>query len=262
MQEIIVKNGLSNSFTLVKYPDGQRSVALKLDKLSKKSPIIVNCRVKEFSDFEILYSLMSALYKNDFQVEILKFTYLVGMRSDRAFNAGEPNYFRDVIAPVIKNLRGIYCIKKVYVLGPHNPHQLNFINAKMIEQPIYKKDQVFIGGDESVTNWCSELDGYFIKERLGDRIKVDLVHLDSIMRTDDDYKEIIVIDDLCDGGATFVREGEYLKQRFPKAKLKLFVIHGLFTQGVHSLLSYYDQIICTNSYQDIDHPQVSQIKVI
>lgn len=262
MQEIILKNNQSPHFTLISYPDGQHSVKLSMDKLNVKEPVSIKCRIRYFSELEVLFCLVNALRKNDFYVASIKFVYLFGMRSDRAFEIGEPNYFRDVIAPVIKNLRGIYCIKKVYVLGPHNPHQLNFINAKMIEQPIYKKDQVFIGGDESVTNWCSELDGYFIKERLGDRIKVDLVHLDSVMRTDDDYKEIIVIDDLCDGGATFIREGEYLKQRYPKAKLKLFVIHGLFTQGMHSLLSYYDQIICTNSYQDIDHPQVTQIKVI
>lgn len=56
---------------------------------------------------------------------------------------------------------------------------------------------------------------------------------------------ILVVDDICDGGATF----EILANAVPtKVKsLSLFVTHGLFTKGVKNLLKYYDVIYTTDT---------------
>ena len=65
-----------------------------------------------------------------------------------------------------------------------------------------------------------------------------------------DKSKIIVIDDLCDGGATF----EVLAQTINHWKMNhrpdLYVSHGLFSKGLDRLLSHYGKIITTHSILD------------
>ena len=54
----------------------------------------------------------------------------------------------------------------------------------------------------------------------------------------------LVVDDLCDGGATF----HMLAQSLPNATLDLYVTHGIFSKGFGQLSNDYLVIITTNSY--------------
>lgn len=53
---------------------------------------------------------------------------------------------------------------------------------------------------------------------------------------------VLVVDDICDGGGTFVGLAELLK-----VPADLFVTHGLFTKGTQELLEHYTRIYCTDS---------------
>lgn len=54
-------------------------------------------------------------------------------------------------------------------------------------------------------------------------------------------KTVCVVDDLCDGGATFIGLGEKLREKNPKT-LNLYVTHGMFTKGYSKLLEIYNLI--------------------
>jgi len=62
---------------------------------------------------------------------------------------------------------------------------------------------------------------------------------------------ILVVDDLCDGGGTFVLLAKFLQgwcgEEF---KLDLYVSHGRFTKGVDILKPYYDNIFCACTSQN------------
>lgn len=58
---------------------------------------------------------------------------------------------------------------------------------------------------------------------------------------------LVLIDDICDGGGTFIGIAEQLQKYRTKNKLILYVTHGLFTKGVNELLEYFDRIVTTNS---------------
>lgn len=45
-------------------------------------------------------------------------------------------------------------------------------------------------------------------------------------------KDILIVDDICDGGATFIKLAEYLKGA---ASISLYVSHGIFSRGVKVL---------------------------
>ena len=56
-------------------------------------------------------------------------------------------------------------------------------------------------------------------------------------------QNVLVIDDICDGGRTFVEAAKLLKTK-TDGKLYLYVTHGIFSNGLSSLLQYYDHIYC------------------
>ena len=70
---------------------------------------------------------------------------------------------------------------------------------------------------------------------------------DLVLSGDVSDKKVIVVDDICDGGATFLKLAEILKQRNVKS-MELFVTHGIFTKGTECLTSVYKTVYTTNSY--------------
>lgn len=62
----------------------------------------------------------------------------------------------------------------------------------------------------------------------------------------DKTKNTIIIDDLCDGGGTFLGIANELQM--DKSKLTLYVSHGIFSKGFSDLTKYFDLIITTNSF--------------
>lgn len=64
--------------------------------------------------------------------------------------------------------------------------------------------------------------------------------------------EVWVIDDLCDGGATFISVAKTLRTAFPEwqGRLHLYVTHGLFSKGRTELLVHYDTVSALFSYDE------------
>lgn len=66
----------------------------------------------------------------------------------------------------------------------------------------------------------------------------------------------VIIDDICDGGRTFIELAKVLKaEKDPPAKVILLVSHGIFSAGLHPIFEYIDQIFTTNSFKDIEGPE-------
>jgi ribose-phosphate pyrophosphokinase len=66
----------------------------------------------------------------------------------------------------------------------------------------------------------------------------------------DDMKSIIVIDDICDGGATFESLARAVKDINPRIALDLVVSHGIFSGSAVSKLSGYRMVVTTDSFHD------------
>ena len=60
-------------------------------------------------------------------------------------------------------------------------------------------------------------------------------------------KDILIVDDICDGGATFIELAKIIKPMNP-ASITLFVTHGIFRNGTDSLYEAgFDRVITTDS---------------
>lgn len=67
-------------------------------------------------------------------------------------------------------------------------------------------------------------------------------------------KDYIIIDDICDGGATFINIAKEIKKAYSCNHIYLIVTHGIFSKGFYELCDYFDGIYCTNSYSDTLKP--------
>lgn len=62
------------------------------------------------------------------------------------------------------------------------------------------------------------------------------------------YQNYVVVDDICDGGATFIKLAEALD--VGKTRLQLLVTHGIFSNNaIPKLAKHYSRIITTDSWQ-------------
>jgi ribose-phosphate pyrophosphokinase len=96
----------------------------------------------------------------------------------------------------------------------------------------------------------------------------------NILRTEipvlDQHNDLmyVIVDDICDGGRTFVELAKVIKDGRPTAKVYLVVTHGIFSAGFKVLNEYIDGTFCTNSYRDVvddeygERTNVKQLKVI
>lgn len=59
-----------------------------------------------------------------------------------------------------------------------------------------------------------------------------------------------VVDDLCDGGATFISVAKLLHEHYNFHDLNLYVTHGLFSKGKEELFKYYTTILALFDYSN------------
>ncbi|MGB2521655.1 ribose-phosphate pyrophosphokinase-like domain-containing protein [Shewanella algae] len=70
-------------------------------------------------------------------------------------------------------------------------------------------------------------------------------------------RSLLILDDICDGGRTFIELARLLKQK-GAARVGLYVTHGLFSRGIEPLEGLIDAVFTTDSVCPL-HPFESQI---
>ena len=61
---------------------------------------------------------------------------------------------------------------------------------------------------------------------------------------------LYIVDDICDGGGTFIGLAIELRKKMRSdQELNLMVTHGMFTKGIEPLLEHFDHIYTTDSYR-------------
>lgn len=260
-----IREGSVSDANIIVYPDGQRDIQLNLDFYDNCKELLgIQASIRNFSDLELLLLTLSALRRLDFYVEKIRFVYLFGMRSDRCFGAGQSNYFKDIVGKIIKNIE----IPIISIDCPHSMlglHQLSggLSNIKYWSPNVPEKyqDYIKIGADQSASH-NFRCDMSFIKVREKQNVHIELSEMDRQELKNLTNKKILIVDDLCDGGATFIAGATYLRSICNDIEeLNLYVHHGLFTKGVDHVAQYFDKIITTTSYQTINHPKVELIEV-
>jgi ribose-phosphate pyrophosphokinase len=255
------------------YPEGSTYFADESDvfTVSKEISIQIKARLNDFKDLELIICATASL-RNLGVKEIHLYTpYFLGSRSDRKFEKGSNNYLKDVICPIINSLG----FESVTVLDPHSDvleaclnnfvkvdvlavtqfAQIN-IYERMSKKELHSKyvlispdagankkifniaEQIGYTGDIITCTKSRDVDGKLTKTEVPLDVLGD--------------KDAIIIDDICDGGATFLNIAKRIKENpHYTGKIYLVVTHGIFSKGFEELDKYFDGIYCTNSYSDL-----------
>ncbi len=230
--------------------------------------VTITHRLNSFNDLGLLCLAVDALRRMDTKIEKLIIPYFPSARQDRVMISGEPLSVK-VYADIINNLQ----IEKVVVFDAHSevtPALLNncqvisnhrFIekivttignNVKLISpdggalKKIYKVSE-FLGGVEVVE--CSKSRDVKTGKLTGFKVYNDNL----------EGKDCLIVDDICDGGGTFIGLATELKNK-NAGKLYLAVSHGIFSKGFDSL-TCFDKIFTTNSFKDFDNEVITQINL-
>lgn len=83
----------------------------------------------------------------------------------------------------------------------------------------------------------------------------------SVYEEDLKGKHCVVVDDICDGGGTFLGLATALKEK-NAGKLSLIVSHGIFSKGFDPLKEHYDTVFTTNTVRAIDEAGIVQFEVL
>jgi ribose-phosphate pyrophosphokinase len=230
--------------------------------------ITITQRLNSFNDLGLLCITVDALRRMDVKIIDLFIPYFPAARQDRVMIKGESLSVK-VYADIINGLQ----LNKVFVFDAHSevtPALVN--NCEVIPNHTFIKEVLNIIGEN--VKLISPDGGalkkiYKVSEFLGG---VDVVEcsksrdvktgkLSGFKVYEDDLNGIdcLIVDDICDGGGTFVGLAEELKNK-NAGKLYLAVSHGIFNKGFE-VLSCFDKIFTTNSVKDFEGESVHVIKL-
>lgn len=255
----------------IKFPDGQ--ISAEIEDWGNWNGIIKE-RINSYEDLMFVKSLAEILsFSGAIGGASLFIPCLFGQRSDRRFDRNK-SFDLNVITDVINSCN----FSSVSIFDPHSNVALALINKSMRVEPDDYVKQAIDRIDRSDLVLLSPDAGAYTKvfnlgEKFGLSVMGAMKHRTSKGEVSINFtgdvkdKTFLIVDDLCDGGATFIALGEKLKAQGAE-RVYLYVSHGLFSKGFSALEQTIDHIFCTNSVKDTQmmgfdmHPYVTQYKII
>jgi ribose-phosphate pyrophosphokinase len=241
-------------YNIISFPDGEKH--LQLTKAVNKEPLKIIYRFANSDDVFIFMQLVDILQRMEVSVSELFIPYLMTMRCDRVFSMDRP-FSLKVLANIINTMKA----DKVIILEPHSDKCLELINnseALMNEIQHHQATLQTIlcypdaGAKKRYFNMFKHhLTPITCKKvrdiNTGNLLNFDIEDKGSYRKGD----QIVVVDDLCDGGGTFLGIHSILKKLEPSS-CSLWVTHAVQKAGIEKVAAVYDRVYITNSYCDWD----------
>ena len=253
------------AFKTMVFPDGQPHIKFDLSKIKDFTEgVEIVARIANPSDLFMVLLAKDALEASDFERFDLHITYLMAARMDRQMTEGEPFSLR-IVAAIINQAD----FHRITIFDPHSEVSTALIlRSKAIGNEQFVKncinhfyqnnpqdDYALISPDagalKKIYKVAQFVDAPSVIECSKKR-DVKTGHLTGFSSNVMDFgrKTCFIVDDICDGGGTFIGLADLLKQR-NAGKVVLIVSHGIFSKGFD--LAHIDAIYCTNSFKDFEN---------
>lgn len=189
----------------------------------------------------------------------LMMPYTMYARQDRVCNPGEAlgiSAFGDII-----NMLGF---KSIVVADPHSAAVQVAIKGALIssQSEIFSeiksswREWTIVAPDAGATKKCEDFaklvgaKGVLTFNKARDMETVEITHLEPNQQIEVNAGgKFMVLDDICDGGRTFVGVAEAISCNDEFANIELAVTHGIFSYGVDVVTKVYDHVYTTNSFR-------------
>ena len=259
--------GKSIAFKAFDFNGGEPHLQIQED-LEDGTQVMITLRPQNFRDMGILLLAVDALKRMGIHHLELLLPYFPGARQDRVMVSGEPLSVK-VYAELI-NSQGF---QKVMIYDPHSEVTSALLNQVVVIsnhefvkkcigdqkdyllispdggalKKIYKVSQ-FLGGVPVIA--CSK-----IRDVKNGRLTGFTVYTDDLRN-----KPCYIVDDICDGGGTFLGLAEKLKEK-NAGPIYLIISHGIFSRGFLELEKQFKGIYSTNAFSTIENAALIQIKL-
>jgi ribose-phosphate pyrophosphokinase len=260
MKTINLNTGEGVKITI--FPDGQPHV--NINTINEGDEVKLVCSITDTSKLLQLLETANALDNLFAKKKVLVIPYLMAARYDRLMQAGD-----SIDLKVVANLVNSCCFEKVYLYDVHSEVSLLLINNAIgitnenLVRAYDRPDAVLICPDAGASKKIGKYFGwnnnikdivYCSKNRDLATGALTLEILEPDVCTN---RNCVIIDDICDGGGTFLA----IAEKIQPAHLTLIVTHGIFSKGFETLHQYFQQIIVSDSlYKTYDSPVVKTLK--
>lgn len=235
-------------------------------KINANVSVTITHRINSFNDLGLLCIAVDALKRMNVKEINAFIPYFPAARQDRVMISGEALSVK-VYADIINSLN----LNKIQVFDPHSevtPALLNncevITNYNFIQQVIKNigKEVILISPDggalKKIYKVSEYLGGIKVIECSKSRdVKTGRLTGFKVYSEDLEGKDCLIVDDICDGGGTFIGLAEELKSK-NAGNLYLAVSHGIFSKGFDNL-KVFKKIYTTNSFKNIDNNMVEVI---
>lgn len=243
----------------IQFSGGERHV--QLGQLPVKPKFTLFAVLQNSNDLMDLLLLKNALdHAYQEKVEIyLEIPYLPYARQDRVCAPGQA-FSLELIANMLNSLNAV----QIVVWDCHSRKGLELTGAKNIEPSLIIKSSnelrklltaestVLVCPDKGAVSRCEEIQrnlgvSTMIRcEKRRDPATGKITRTD-VLCGDLSGKHAVITDDICDGGFTFTKIAEQLKEK-NVASITLYVTHGIFSKGLNVFEGLIDQIYTTTSF--------------
>ena len=251
---------------IIRYPDGQISVRVHTADVETE----ILSRMSSFNDIQKILCTAAAI-KNISPLSRLSLDvpYFMGARSDRRFSIDQDFYLKDVICPIINSVG----FSRVFVLDPHSTVLPALVDRCTAHKPIglWNMAAKSINSTSGITILCPDSGAQKRAELAAEHMgakeivyctkhrEISTGRITKACVPCDDFKgrDVVIVDDICDGGRTFTWLAGLITNRNVKG-VYLVVTHGIFSAGFDELGKHFSQIFCTDSYKTVSHDLVTQ----
>lgn len=231
------------------FKGGEEQIKIDLTKAPKGNIgfVDITAKIKNSTDVLALAMLVDACSRlenlhND-AMFTLNLPYIPYARQDRVMQPGEALSIK-VFANIVNALR----FDKVVVDDPHSDVSAALIdNVRIRGQDILASEfhKVLMGRDVTVV--APDAGARKKAQKVADRFRMPIVEAgkkrdletNEITGTavfgDVEGRECVIVDDICDGGRTFIALAQALKEKGAK-RVILYVTHGIFSYGKQVIL--------------------------
>ena len=254
------------------FPGGEVHIAVD-DGFDGRIPQLVRitAHLRSPADQMALFMLTDALRRACRAPIHLHMPYVPYARQDRVCNPGEA-----LAAKVFCQMINAQGYESVTIFDPHSdvvPALLDRVVVKdaaeaighVLEWPVFANGVTFIAPDAGAQKRVLKLAKRFGVDSVvcADKVRdtktgeVRGVAINGVFPTG---KPALVIDDICDGGATFIALSEQVAvNQSLDAPLYLYVSHGIFSKGVGRVAENYDHVFAGYNWTGETHPNLTTI---
>lgn len=250
------------------FPGGERGVKiLEWQGVSLNETVQIECIFKSSNDLIDILLLNDAIKEQRQETEVeLYIPYFPYARQDRVMESGESFSLR-VAVQMLKTCN----FKNIVVVDPHSdvlsgmfgPGELITISQatacyyKLTEAGVGKPNTYLISPDAGALKKIYKAAKAFSVPVIEAR-KVRDVSTGQITSTSVEKIEVvgnptfIILDDICDGGKTFIELAKEIRREYGECTIKLVVTHGIFSKGLDVLYEQIDEVYAAYRLDEVE----------